>query len=151
METNDIKTLLSQKGYHAIPIRENAAGLLLISAKVNGIEGLFIIDTGAGVSVIDSYQADQFRLTLQTENTTFTGAGAGGQGLEVIPSAGNSIEIGNHVVADFTFSVMCFKHVSQALTQAGCEEFAGVIGVDILKPGNAIINYNTLTLYLSPG
>jgi hypothetical protein len=28
------------------------------------------------------------------------------------------------------------------------EEFLGVIGFDILKPGNAIIDYRNLTLYL---
>lgn len=149
LETKDITAFLSQKGYDAIPIRENTAGLLLITVKVNGIEGSFILDTGAGVSVIDSSQASRLQLTLQKDNATFTGAGAGGQGLEVIPSIGNKIEIGNHTVTDFTFSVMSFDHVSQALTEAGCEEFLGVIGVDVLKPGKAIIDYSTMTLYLS--
>jgi predicted aspartyl protease len=148
-ETKDLTTFLSQKGYDAIPIRENIAGLLLITVKVNDIEGLFILDTGAGVSVIDSTQASLLQLTLQKDNASFTGAGAGGQGLEVIPSQGNKIEIGNHTVMDFTLSVMSFDHVSQALTEAGCEEFSGVIGVDILKPGKAIIDYSSMTLYLS--
>ena len=149
METKDISAFLSQKGYDAIPIRQNIAGLLLITVKVNGIEGLFILDTGAGVSVIDSSHANRLQLTLQKDSTTFTGAGAGGQGLEVIPSNGNKIEIGNHIVTDFTLSVMSCEHVSQVLTQAGCEEFLGAIGVDILKPGKALIDYSTMTLYLS--
>lgn len=150
-ETRDIAAFLSEKGYDVIPIQQNTAGLLLINVKVNGIEGLFILDTGAGVSVVDSRQVSRLQLTLQKDDTTFTGAGAGGQGLEVIPSIGNKIEIGNHTVNDFTLSVMSFEHVSQALTQAGCEEFSGVIGVDILKPGKAIIDYSTMTLYLSTG
>lgn len=149
METNDISAFLSQKGYAIIPIRQNAAGLLLIAVKVNDIEGLFILDTGAAVSVIDSSHAVRLQLTLQRNNASFTGAGAGGQGLEVIPSEGNKIEIGNHTVTDFTLAVMSFEHVSQTLTEAGCEEFSGVIGVDILKPGKAIIDYSTMTLYLS--
>lgn len=149
LETKDITFFLSQKGYDAIPIRENPAGLLLITVKVNGIEGSFILDTGAGVSVIDSSHASRLQLTLEKDSATFTGAGAGGQGLEVIPSNGNKIEIGNHTVTDFTLSVMSFEHVSQKLTEAGCEEFLGVIGVDILKPGKAIIDYGSMTLYLS--
>lgn len=148
-ETKDVTTFLSQKGYDVIPIRQNAAGLLLITVKVNGTEGLFILDTGASISVLDSSQASRLQLTLQNEKSSFTGAGAGGQGLEVIPSEGNTIEIGNYIVTGFTLSVMSFDHVSQALTQAGCEEFSGVIGVDILKPGKAIIDYSTMTLYLS--
>ena len=149
LETTGIAGFLSQKGYDAIPIRQNTAGLLLVTVKVNGIEGLFILDTGAGVSVIDSRHASRLQLTLQKDSTSFTGAGAGGHGLEVIPSEGNKIEIGNHIVTDFTLSVMSFEHVSQALTEAGCEEFLGAIGVDILKPGKAIIDYGTMTLYLS--
>lgn len=148
-QATDITAFLSQKGYDVIPIRQNAAGLLLITVKVNGVEGLFILDTGASISVIASSHASRLQLTLQNHNANFTGAGAGGQGLEVIPSEGNTIEIGNHMVTDFMLSVMSFDHVSQALTQAGCEEFLGVIGVDILKPGKAIIDYSTMTLYLS--
>jgi len=149
LDTIDVTAFLSQKGYDVIPIRQNTAGLSLITVKVNGIEGWFILDTGAGVSVIDAKQASRLQLTLQKDNASFTGAGAGGQGLEVIPSEGNTIEIGNHIVTDFTLSVMSFEHVSQVLTAAGCDEFLGVIGVDILKPGKAIIDYSTMTLYLS--
>lgn len=148
-KTKDITAFLSKKGYEVIPIHENTSGLLLITVQVNGIEGLFILDTGAGISVIDSRHAGRLQLTLQKDNTTFSGAGAGGQGLEVIPSKGNKIEIGNYIIKDFTLSVMSFENISQALTEAGCEEFSGVIGVDILKPGKAIIDYSTMTLYLS--
>lgn len=144
----DITIFLSQKGYDVIPIRQNAAGLLLITIKVNGIEGSFILDTGASISVIDSNQASRPQIILQNDNANFTGAGAGGKGLEVIPSEGNTIEIGNHVVTDCMLSAMSFDHVSQALMQAGCEEFLGVIGVDILKPAKAIIDYSNMTLYL---
>lgn len=147
-ETKDLTAFLSQKGYDVIPIRQNAAGLLLITVKVNGVEGSFILDTGASISVIDSSQASRLQITLQNHNANFTGAGAGGQGLEVIPSEGNTIAIGNHIVTDFALSAMSFDHVSQALIQAGCEEFLGVIGVDILKPAKAIIDYSTMTLYL---
>ncbi len=147
-ETNDISSFLSQKGYDPVPILENPAGLLIIKASVNGEEGLFILDTGAGISVIDSRHAGRLGLALQNDNASYTGAGAGGQGLEVIPATGNKVEIGNHTVNDFTLSVMSFANISQALTAAGCEDFAGVIGVDILKPGKAIIDYSNMMLYL---
>ena len=152
MKTKDITAFLSRKGYDSIPICQNAVGLLLITVKVNGIESLFILDTGAGNSVIDTKQASHLLLILQKDSASFTGAGAGGQGIEVIPSKGNKIEIGNHIVRDFTFSVMSLEHATQALTQAGAyEAFLGIIGVDILKPGKAIIDYGAMTLYLLPG
>ena len=146
----DLTDFLTQKGYYAIPIQQNNAGHLLVATKLNGVEGLFILDTGAGGTVVDSKQAGRLELSLQKDNKALSGAGAGGQGLEVIQSSGNRIEIGNHIVEDFTLSVMSLEHVIQALAQAGShEEFLGVVGVDILKPGNAIIDYRTMTLYLS--
>ena len=145
----DMQTFLSRKGYDSIPMQQNAVGLLLITAKVNGIEGLFILDTGAGASVIDPNHASHLLLVLQNENTGFTGAGAGGRGLEVTLSIGNIIEIGKHIIKDFTLAVMSLEHANQALTEAGADEaLLGIIGVDILKPGKAIIDYGTMTLYL---
>src|SRR4030095_1169411 len=94
---NDMTDFLSKKGYDSIPILQNAVGLLLITVKVNGIEGLFILDTGAGRSVIDTMHASHLLLNLQKDNASFTGAGAGGLGIEVIPSNGNKVEIGNHI------------------------------------------------------
>jgi hypothetical protein len=44
---------------------------------------------------------------------------------------------------------MSLEHVSQSLAQVGAnEEILGVIGVDILKPAKAIIDYNNMILYL---
>jgi len=149
---DNMTSFLSRKGYDAIPIQENALGLLLITVKVNGIEGLFILDTGAGRSVIDTIQVNYLGLIIQKENASFSGAGAGGFGIEVIPSEGNTIEIGNHVVGNFTLAVMSLEHANQALTQAGAHEvLLGIIGVDILKPGKAIIDYDSMTLYLAAG
>ncbi len=148
-ETNDIHEFLVQKGYDPIPIQQNASGHLLITVLVNGIPGLFILDTGAGGSVIDFIQVDPLLLTLENESRTFSGAGAGGQGLEVIPSKGNKVEIGNYLLSDFTLSVMSLEHVNKALSQLGAHEVIfGVIGVDILKPAKAIIDYDNMMLYL---
>lgn len=148
-ETKDVHTFLIEAGYEAIPIIENIAGHLLIPVTVNGIQGLFIVDTGAGGTVVDFTRVDELKLLIQKEETTFTGAGAGGQGLEVCPSKGNRIEIGKFILPDFTISVMSLEHVSQSLTQIGAnEEVTGVIGVDILKPGKAIIDYSNMMLYL---
>ena len=146
----DINSFLARRGYAAIPIVQNATGLLLIIVVINDVPGLFILDTGAGISVIESNYAERFKLNLQNDDTNFTGAGAGGQGLKVVPSMGNKIEIGNYTVTGFTLSTMSLEHVSQALGQLGAnEEILGIIGVDILKPANAIIDYCSMTLFLS--
>ena len=146
----DIHLFLAQKDYSAIPIIENATGLLLINVVVNDVAGFFILDTGAGISLIEESFIERFKLNLQHDETSFSGAGAGGQGLKVVPSTGNKIEIGNYKVTDFTLATMSLAHANQAMAELGAtEEILGIIGVDILKPARAIIDYSSMTLFLS--
>ena len=150
-ETEDLQSFLDRQGYVAIPITENIAGHLLIEVHVNGTPGLFILDTGAGTTVMDMLKADEFNLIHEKDDTTFTGAGAGGQGLEVCPSSGNTIQMGSFIRRDFMIALMSLQHVSESLSKiGGKEEVIGVIGVDVLKPSKAIIDYNKMMLYLLP-
>lgn len=149
--TSDLQTFLDKEGYVGIPITENISGHLLVEVHVNGVAGLFILDTGAGGTVVDLAKAEELNLIHEKDDTTFTGAGAGGQGLEVCPSSGNTIEIGNYIRRDFTISLMSLLHVSESLNKLGAEEeVTGVIGVDLLKPAKAIIDYSRMMLYLLP-
>ena len=146
----DIHLFLARRGYTAIPIILNDLGHLLTTVVVNGVPGLFILDTGAGISLIEENYADRFKLNLQNDEVSFTGAGAGGKGLKVVPCPGNIIEIGAYMVTDFPLVTMSLQHVSQAFIEFGInEEVLGIIGVDILKPARAIIDYSSMTLYLS--
>ena len=63
--------------YVKIPITKMASGHLHINATVNGVQGEFILDTGAGATVIDPKYMNKFN--LKSEQTNSTGAGAGGQ------------------------------------------------------------------------
>lgn len=146
----DINSILVRKGYAAVPIVQNAAGLLLITVVVNDVPGLFILDTGAAVSIVEVNYIERFKLDLKEEDASFSGAGAGGQGLKVVPSMGNKVEIGDYAKNDFMLTTMSLEHGIQALAQLGAhEEILGIIGVDILKPARAIIDYSSMTLYLS--
>ena len=70
--------------------------------------------------------------------------------MKVVPSTGNKIEIGNYKVTDFTLATMSLAHANQAMAELGAtEEILGIIGVDILKPARAIIDYSSMTLFLS--
>ena len=151
-ETGELNTFLLKQGYHAIPFTQNEVGHLLIEIIVNGEKGLFILDTGAAATIVDTKQAGRLKLNLQRDSASFDGAGAGGQGLEVIPSIGNKLEIGTYLAQDFTLAVMSlFEHVAEAFALAGFhEELTGVLGVDILIPCKAVIDYGAMTLYLLP-
>ena len=44
--------------------------------------------------------------------------------------------------------IIDLKHVNNALNEQNCTPIHGIIGSDILKKGNAIINYKSKYLYL---
>jgi predicted aspartyl protease len=149
-QADDLQAFLFQQEYVAIPVRENIAGHLLVEVNVNGTSGIFILDTGAATTVADVTKAELLRLIHEKDDTTFSGAGAGGQGLEVCPSSGNTIQIGNFIRRDFMITLMSLQHVNESLAKLGAdEEVTGIIGVDVFKSARAIIDYNKMMLYLS--
>ena len=121
-----MSAFLSPKGYDCVPILQNIVGLLLITVKVNGIEGLFILDTGAGNSVIDTQHASHLLLNLQKESASFTGAGAGGLGIEVdgfgirdiiLPGDGTSLWTITHA-SDVAAGILGLLHTPDAIGEA---------------------------------
>lgn len=147
--TENIAQFLTSMGYIAIPFRQNVAGHLLINARINDVDGIYILDSGAGRTVIDAKQLDTLKLKLSHDETALTGGGVGAHGIENIPSYHNRIEINNFKIDDLAIAVMSLETAWESLAGVGAhEELFGIIGVDILRTGNAIIDFSTMTLYL---
>lgn len=140
---------LVSQGYTAIPIRQNIAGHLLIDARINDVEGVYILDSGAGRTVIDSTRVDALKLKLSHDEVQSTGGGFGGHGVENVPSYGNTISIEGFKMNDLAVAVMPLSTAWESLAQVGAnEELYGIIGVDVLKAGSALVDFSTMTLYL---
>jgi predicted aspartyl protease len=147
--TENIAKFLTSMGYIAIPFRQNVAGHLLINAKINDVEGVYILDSGAGRTVVDFKQLDTLKLELNYDETASTGGGVGAHGIENVPSYNNKIEINNFKIDNLAVAVMSLETAWESLAGVGAhDELFGIIGVDILKAGNAIIDFSTMTLFL---
>jgi Aspartyl protease len=113
------------------------------------VDGVYILDSGAGQTVIDTKQMDTLKLKVNYDETALTGGGLGAHGIENVPSYNNKIEINNFKMDNLIVAVMSLDTAWESLTRVGAhDELFGIIGVDILKKGNAIIDFNTMTLYL---
>jgi hypothetical protein len=144
-----IDQFLTSMGYTAIRFRLSVAGQLLINAKINDVDGVYILDSGAGHTVVDAKQLDTLKLKLNYDESELTGGGIGAHGIENIPSYNNKIEINNFRIDNLIVAVMSLETAWESLARVGAhDELFGIIGVDILKTGNAIIDFSTLTLYL---
>lgn len=147
--TENLAQFLTSMGYIAIPFSQNVAGLLLIHAKINDVDGVYILDTGAGQTVVDAKQMDTLKLKLNHDETALTGGGVGAHSIANIPSYNNKIEINNFKIDNLIVAVMSLETAWESLARVGAhDEIFGIIGVDILKAGNAILDFRTMTLYL---
>lgn len=145
-ESVDLEKFLTiHKEYISIPIKKLPTGHLLIIATVNDIEGKFILDTGAGATVIETKRKDKFQ--LKTEDSAGKGVGAGGQ-VNLIKTSLIEFKIGKLETQKLSLYTMNLDHLNDAFNSMGVKEVDGVIGADILTSNKGVIDYSEMTLYL---
>lgn len=136
-------------GYIAVPIRQTLAGQLLINARINGVDGVYLLDSGASQTVVDSKQLEQLQLKVNYDDTVLTGGGVGAHSIENVPSYNNKLEIGAFKTDNQLVAVMSLETAWESLAGVGVhDELFGIIGVDILKASHAVLDFSSMTLYL---
>ena len=141
-----LRDFLVDKGYTKIKLTLTKTNHFEIKAKVNGVDGLFILDTGASSSCLGFEAVDTFK--LKAIDSEIKAAGAGATNMLTQIAAKNKVKIGkwqNDKVALILFNL---THVNTALTAHNAQPVDGIIGADILKKGKAIIDYEKKNLYL---
>lgn len=112
---------------------------IIIDAIVNGVNGRFIVDTGASCSCIANNQKEKFELKVELSENKITSAGS--NNIETEFAECNNVSIGDLELTYFGFFVTDLSHINKALIESGCEIIDGIIGADILIEYLAIINY----------
>ena len=143
---SSLKKLLKKKKYVQIPLKKMATNHLELDAKINGVKGRFILDTGASNSCVGTEEIEFFK--LQVEESETKAAGAGATDMETQKSENNILEIGKWKTKESHLVVFDLTHVNTALQQHNAPTVKGIIGADVLEKGKAIIDYNKKVLYL---
>lgn len=141
-----LKKILSKKGYIAIDFKRTKTNHIEIKAKINGIKGRFILDTGASNSCLGIDVSDKFKLDVT--DSEIKAAGAGAINMETQASKKNSIKIGKWAFENLNLIIFNLTHVNTALLNHGAKTVDGIIGADVLDKGSAIIDYKKERLYL---
>jgi len=141
-----LEKILSKKNYTKIPLALTQTNHFEIMAKINGISGRFILDTGASNTCVGIDKIDYFNLI--SEVSEIKAAGAGATEMDTLLSKRNSVALGEWVRKKQKIVLFDLIHVNQALTSHKALPVDGIIGADILKKGKAIIDYNKKHLYL---
>lgn len=141
-----LKKFLIQEKYKRIPLVFTATNHFEITAKINGIRGRFILDTGASNTCIGIDRIEFFNLISKV--STIKAAGAGAINMETQISTKNKIEIGAWKQRKLKIVLFDLQHINEALTNHQALPVDGIIGADVLKKGKAIIDYNKSCVYL---
>ncbi len=141
-----LKKLLKEKGYHCIKMKYTKTNHLEVVAKINNIEGNFILDTGASSTCVGIESIEHFELL--SEDSDIKAAGAGATNMLTQISQKNRLQINDWKKKKVDLVVFDLKHVNEALTNHKAEKVHGIIGADILKKGKAVIDYKNKALFL---
>lgn len=141
-----LQDFLLKQGYTKIKLHLTKTNHFEIIAKINGVKGLFILDTGASNSCVDFDTADLFK--LKVEESDVKAAGAGATDMKTQTSKKNKFSIGKWKDTKTVLVLFSLTHVNKALTTHRSKPVHGIIGADILKKGKAVIDYEKKYLYL---
>ena len=141
-----LKKFLKKKNYIQVPLVFTATNHFEVVAKINGIVGRFILDTGASNTCIGLDKIEFFNLT--SKESKIKAAGAGATNMETLISTKNIIEMGKWGKRKQKIVLFDLSHVNEALTTHEALPVDGIIGADLLKKGKAIIDYKNSYVYL---
>ena len=144
-EVGTVDHALCLLGFTAIPLRRTATtGHHLVEAELNGREALFILDTGANLSVVEDDHARAFGLRGGMPGGAVLVGGAGGARqvrIESLSLAGVPIRQQRIVVADL-------GQLAGALEPLAGGAVHGLLGQDVLNEHRAVIDMSRPLLYL---
>ena len=140
-----LNKFLKSEGYSSIKLIFLETKHYLIEAKVNGIDGRFILDTGASNSCICTSLEDKFKVTSKESKEKASSANSEMTNTKI--SKSNIIQIGKW---EDKIDLISFdmNHINNALSQKKVPPIDGILGADILKKSKAVIDYESNKLYL---
>ena len=142
----NLHDILKKEKYKKIKFKITKTQHLLIKAKINGISGNFILDTGASNSCVGFESIKFFLLKAETSKTKASGAGA--TGMRTQTASNNQLQLGFWKNAEFDLVIFDLSHVNEALIEHKSKPVHGIIGADVLMKGKAIVDYYNHYLYL---
>lgn len=139
-----LQTILKLKGYTAFEMKQLNNGHRVIELEVNGRLGRFILDTGATHNVINKEDCSFFKVLMWGDVNT---EGVASAQLSK-RSFKNSVSFGRQRVDEVEFIVTDLRKVNRALAKSDDAEINGIIGMQLLRQINALVDCANGVLYV---
>jgi len=119
---------------------------IIIDAKVNNVDGKFLIDTGASNSCIDLNKSEKFKLNYGKSDEQ--ASSATDEIKDTYISKKNLLLIDKYYIHDFDIILFNMEHVIKSLLDKDEIEIDGIIGADLLRKYNCCIDFKENTLLI---
>jgi len=141
--------LVEANNFAYVNLKKSCIVHLTLKASINGVEGVFILDTAANKTVVDLNKKFRFKLKqiAPIKNTT----DVHGTKIKTVHSPGNQIAVGGIILPDFQIAALNLMRVNNEIKNRKGEPVDGLIGSDVLEQLNGIIDYAGLKLYVYSG
>lgn len=137
-------SIMKRKGYEQLNLFMTPTGHITTSILVNGKPCLFMIDTGAGATVIDKSKQDRFGL----EPTHSSDYAAGIGSVSALAGTEAMMTINGHTIKVDSLYLMDISFVNAELKRNKGKKVDGLLGSDFLKKYQAVIDYGKEKIYL---
>jgi clan AA aspartic protease (TIGR02281 family) len=143
---DDLAAFFHERGFASVPLAANAVGHFEIAAEVNGHAARLLLDTGASRTVLATVSAERFGLEMTQSAKKARGVGESEHDTATATVA--ELRLGEARLDDVAVSTLDFGHLNQGLAARGGNPIDGVIGGDLLRPAEAIIDCARARLFL---
>lgn len=147
-DTVPLGDFLRAQGYTALALRRNVGPHLEVTAKINGVTGRFLVDTGAQITVVNTASLRRFHLSSVKTGVRVIGA-VGGPGERIEAALASTLKIGPCETSPFLLGVSDLGALNQGRPRGG-GPFDGIIGADVLQNFSFVIDCAGLQLYAKP-
>ena len=140
-----LNKFLKSEGYSSVKLIFLETKHYLIEAKINGNKGRFILDTGASNSCICTSLENKFKIISKESKEKASSANSEMTNTKI--SKSNIIQIGKW---EDKINLISFdmNHINNALSQKKVSPIDGILGADILKKSNSILDYKSNKLFI---
>ncbi len=140
---------LGPNGYAAVKLQSHSGPHMEVAARINGVSGRFLVDTGAQITVINTGSLKRFHLSAVKTGVRVYGA-VGGPGERIEAAMASRLQLGPCEFTPFLLGVSNLNALNQGRSNRHIGPFDGIIGADVLQSASFIIDCPGLTLYARP-
>jgi hypothetical protein len=148
--TSELAELLARNGFRRFMMSRTQVGHLKLAAHLDGRPIDIVLDTGASKTFVElSYCRSEGIAVRDTGQPGAPAAGAGGGAVSNVYMLGDvrlTLD-GLPVRSDRIFAID-MTHTNQKLMMKGVDPIRAVIGQDVLRTHQAVIDYATSALFL---